>query len=1502
MLRQTFALLAMTAALPAATELFQAFEGDGFDDWIVEGEAFGLAPVAERTEEMEFPFTGYSGDRLAASTHGGDAAKGSLTSPEFTINEPFIIFLIAGGDYPGKTAAQLIIDGKVVREATGQRRLRCDAAVWDVSDLKGSKARIRLLDDESGEWGFIAVDQIIFSDYPNQKFPPTTRAGKAFIQGLVPTTVVAGVSIPTDAQLKVEATFKDHKLTSPTALTFDEQGNIYIAETHRFRTGGVEDDREHLYWYLDDLASMKTSDRRAMHEKWTEKSPVEDMTTVSEVIRRLADTNGDGTLDESTVFAEDFKDLLDGTAAGVFFYEGSLYFACIPKIYMLRDTNGDGKADERKVVEEGFGVRVSLSGHDLNGFALGPDGRIYGTIGDRGLSLITKEGVTYDYPNEGAAFRFEPDGTGFELFHTGLRNPKEISFDDLGNAFSVDNNSDQGDAARVVYLVEGGDTGWQMEHQAMHSFHRQIGLDERPSSRWMDEKMWETENPDQPAYMLPPSAYLTSGPSGLTYHPGAGFLESEAGRFLICDYRGGSANSGIWSFEMKPKGAGMEMTDSRQFLWGVAATDVEYSWDGRLFVTDFITGWKTHQDGRLLSLDAGDKAWQAAEAAGAAKLIREGFDQRSSAELANLLKHPDSRVRLRAQIALTRKPDALQRFTDASISSFFNVRLHGIRGLGILSRRGSVPLPAAPFGDIPSAKVKSEAEAVLVSLLTDKNAEIRAQALQALATDAHSRTPIPLGPLLVDESLRVRFFAAILAGKRKLIGYYGPICDMLHENNNRDVYLRHAGIFALQHMVPHDKAISALKTHPSPAVRLAAAVVLRRMASEGIADFVNDEDPKVADEAIRAITDLDMVSIRPVVAGHLDDLTARSWAPFMLKRLIHNSFRIGTAENAERVLKFAADTRNPARERREALRLLSIWTEPHPADQLTGHFRPLEKRDPETIRPILTAALPELLKQDGFVLTSALALIGQYNLDIADLDEATLGSLIRNTELPETARANALGLLAKREPADFESFLTELATDSSDEVALTALASLAKLSPAAALSPLESVIASDRAGRVQKSWDILATLPGGEVDAIFIKQLETLRESNGVSPHAIELIAAAKTRDAPSVATALADLEKSLAENSDPLAKWNIALEGGDVAAGEAIFTSHPASECKRCHRAEEGHSAGGETAPNLIGIASRFKDRRYFLESMVLPSAVITPGFGAVLIDFKNGATLSGNLLAETTDHLDIETPEKTFRVNRSDTQSVTPPVSPMPAMGDLLSSTELRDVIAWLASLDTGGEKPKATKDPEPLDPATLDIPEKSLAAAAIDPDFLKIGQQQFLICGACHGQAGEGNAAGPPLAGSEWVNGPVENLIRIQLRGLQGPIKVKGVEYNFPAGMAPMAYQTDEQIAAVLSYVRTAFGNSAPAVSPAEVAALRDEVGKPPVTVADLVDPVAAATPAAESPPADAAPPEAAPAPVVSDRYKDLPGETSFSAFTVVILGLLVAMILVPIFRRK
>jgi hypothetical protein len=107
------------AALQADVKVIQAFEGDGFDSWQTTGTAFGLAPVAGKVDGVNGEFRNYGGNALVTSGHGGDAATGTLTSPDILLTHPFLGFLVAGGNHPGKTAVQLLINGKVVREAVG---------------------------------------------------------------------------------------------------------------------------------------------------------------------------------------------------------------------------------------------------------------------------------------------------------------------------------------------------------------------------------------------------------------------------------------------------------------------------------------------------------------------------------------------------------------------------------------------------------------------------------------------------------------------------------------------------------------------------------------------------------------------------------------------------------------------------------------------------------------------------------------------------------------------------------------------------------------------------------------------------------------------------------------------------------------------------------------------------------------------------------------------------------------------------------------------------------------------------------------------------------------------------------------------------------------------------------------------------------------------------------------------------------------------------------------
>jgi mono/diheme cytochrome c family protein len=107
----------------------------------------------------------------------------------------------------------------------------------------------------------------------------------------------------------------------------------------------------------------------------------------------------------------------------------------------------------------------------------------------------------------------------------------------------------------------------------------------------------------------------------------------------------------------------------------------------------------------------------------------------------------------------------------------------------------------------------------------------------------------------------------------------------------------------------------------------------------------------------------------------------------------------------------------------------------------------------------------------------------------------------------------------------------------------------------------------------------------------------------------------------------------------------------------------------------------------------------------------------------------------------------------------------------------------------------------------------------------EILARGKELYDVsCGACHGFDGRGReGVGSPLAGSEWVLGPPGRLIRIALHGVRGPIEVRGVRYNLE--MPAMGHVWDDaEMAALLSYVRSAWGNRAPAVSAVDVEAVR------------------------------------------------------------------------------
>ncbi len=170
-------VLAAVPAVRAAEDILIAdFEGTDYGDWKVEGEAFGPGP-ARGTLPGQMRVSGFLGKGLVNTFYKGDRTTGTLTSPPFRIERPYINFLIGGGGYKDQTCIQLLVGGKVVRSATGpntrpggSERLHWDG--WDVRDLMGKEAVIRIVDKRTLGWGHINVDHIVQSDRLRRETPP----------------------------------------------------------------------------------------------------------------------------------------------------------------------------------------------------------------------------------------------------------------------------------------------------------------------------------------------------------------------------------------------------------------------------------------------------------------------------------------------------------------------------------------------------------------------------------------------------------------------------------------------------------------------------------------------------------------------------------------------------------------------------------------------------------------------------------------------------------------------------------------------------------------------------------------------------------------------------------------------------------------------------------------------------------------------------------------------------------------------------------------------------------------------------------------------------------------------------------------------------------------------------------------------------------------------------------------------------------------------------------
>lgn len=173
----TFGVSPQKSGQERSSLMFESFSGKTYLHWKVKGEAFGPGPMAVSEVPGYQGQTGAIGKRFATSFNPrdgrtipqADAMTGKLISPEFKISRKFIAFRIAGGNQPQKTCLNLIINDKIVRSETGRDSEVFQDRGFDVEEFAGETAHIEIVDNSTGGWGHIAVEQIQFTDqWPNQ--------------------------------------------------------------------------------------------------------------------------------------------------------------------------------------------------------------------------------------------------------------------------------------------------------------------------------------------------------------------------------------------------------------------------------------------------------------------------------------------------------------------------------------------------------------------------------------------------------------------------------------------------------------------------------------------------------------------------------------------------------------------------------------------------------------------------------------------------------------------------------------------------------------------------------------------------------------------------------------------------------------------------------------------------------------------------------------------------------------------------------------------------------------------------------------------------------------------------------------------------------------------------------------------------------------------------------------------------------------------------------------
>lgn len=1073
--------------------------------------------------------------------------------------------------------------------------------------------------------------------------------------------------------LKCELFAAEPDVANVVAFHRDYQGRLFACETFR-QEKGVEDNRRHSHWMDEELAAQTVQDRINYIRKYI---PDADQlyTANDDRIRLLVDTNGNGKPDSVTVFSDKYNKLEMGTGAGVFSYRDKVYFTCIPDLFELQDTNQDGVADVRKSLHTGYGVRFAFRGHDLHGLIVGPDGRLYFSIGDRGYNISP----TIKDPASGAVFRCELDGSDLQVVATGLRNPQELAFDDYGNLFTGDNNSDSGDKARWTEVVEGGDSGWRMYYQYQP--------DRGPFNR---EKIWHPFHADTPAYIVPPIQNISDGPSGLEYYPGTGFGEDFKGRFFLADFRGDATQSGIRSFRNQPDGAFWKLVEDEKPFWNMLVTDLDFGSDGRLYVSDWVFGWQGENKGRIYTF-ADPEQINSPIVKQVESLLRNGFKNQTTDDLKALIGHPDQRIRQEVQFELVSRGDLFSlKSVAADVANAPLARINALFGIGQLAR----------------AAIKQNTafdNSIVTGLFDDADWQVVATAA-GTAGDLKIKDSSKLASLLKHDNLRVRYRASQSLAKVGSDQDVDPIVNMLIENADRDPMVRHGGIMALNGIFRRSRNVQSspvlkLAAHDSRSVRLATCIAMRKLleshatgiykhrqlAAKIVGGLLADSDQGVVLAAVRTVHDLFIESEMPALADLIERVDTFADSDAIIRRIISANARVGKKANADALAKFAANEKNNEDRRVDAVNSLSVWTSPPARDQVLHAWRPLDgkKRNALDAR-IAIAENFQALTQSSDNLTNA-SITAAGNLNLTEIG-GELEAVALQPSSNALTRTAALDSLAKIKYPKRNDIVNRLADDFDTlppVLASKIVEMIASSDESRGQALIEKVMNKGERATQQAALQTLGTMKS-DASANLLGNFMRRMIANDFDPALrLDVALAAENRQTESLQEQLKVYNAAMIKSGDPASDYMDTLFGGNNDRGSKIFFEKTEVSCVRCHKID---GTGGEVGPDLSGIAIK-RDRKYLMESIVHPNKDISEGFAQVKVQTVDGELFVGLVRKETDDYLVLlDADAKEIVIDQDDIDGVKPGQSSMPAdLMKQLTKKELRDLVEYLSNRKT-------------------------------------------------------------------------------------------------------------------------------------------------------------------------------------------------------------------------